>query len=160
MTTAWVVTIAMPDNVTAPAFPMALAAGGCCHRDRTTPLLSVDEGRTAMKHAGSSGGTSEFTSLRLLHSSFQPSRDHSPGGLIRFVFVVGFGKPDSKLAITTLYVCAAVNGQARFGLLQSIGRAKEQAEQRKSSHLNCNAGPTAPKKALCAACYSSWSSWV
>jgi hypothetical protein len=76
------------------------------------------------KKAGGSGGAGEFVSLRLLHSGFQPSRDRSPAGHIRFVFVVGSDKPDSKLAIANVYVCAALNGQAKFGLLQSIGRAK------------------------------------
>ena len=45
----------MPDNVSAAAFAMAIAAGGACHRVKTTPLLSVDEGMTAMKKAGGSG---------------------------------------------------------------------------------------------------------
>ena len=45
----------MPDNVSAAAFAMAIAAGGACHHVKTTPLLSVDEGMTAMKRAGSSG---------------------------------------------------------------------------------------------------------
>jgi hypothetical protein len=45
-----------------------------------------------MKKVGGSGDTGEFISLRLLHSSFRPSPDHSPGGLIRFEFVAGFDK--------------------------------------------------------------------
>ena len=45
----------MPDNVSAAAFAMAIAAGGACHHVKTTPLLSVDEGMTAMKKAGNSG---------------------------------------------------------------------------------------------------------
>jgi uncharacterized protein with GYD domain len=44
----------MPDNVSAAAFAMAIAAGGACHHVKTTPLLSVDEGMTAMKMAGGS----------------------------------------------------------------------------------------------------------
>jgi len=45
----------MPDNVSAAAFAMAIAAGGACHHVKTTPLLSVEEGMTAMKKAGNSG---------------------------------------------------------------------------------------------------------
>lgn len=45
----------MPDNVSAAAFAMAIAAGGACHHVKTTPLLSLDEGMMAMKKAGSSG---------------------------------------------------------------------------------------------------------
>ena len=102
MTTTWVVILEMPDNVSAAAFAMAIAAGGACHRVKTTPLLSVDEDMTAMKKAGGRGGAGEFVSLRLLHSGFQPSRDHSQGGIIRFLFVVGSDMPDSKLAIATV----------------------------------------------------------
>jgi hypothetical protein len=85
----------------AAAFTMAIAAGGACHRVKTTPLLSVDEGMASMEKAGGRSGAGEFVSLGLLHSDFQLSRDHSPGGLIRFVFVVGSDMPDSKLAIAT-----------------------------------------------------------
>jgi len=45
----------MPDNVSAAAFAMAIAAGGACRHVKTTPLLSVDEAMTAMKKAGGSG---------------------------------------------------------------------------------------------------------
>jgi len=45
----------MPDNFSAAAFAMAKAAGGAWHYVKTTPLLSVDEGMTAMKKAGGSG---------------------------------------------------------------------------------------------------------
>jgi uncharacterized protein with GYD domain len=45
----------MPDNVSAAAFAMAIAAGGACHHVKTTPLLSVDEGMMAMKRAAGSG---------------------------------------------------------------------------------------------------------
>jgi uncharacterized protein with GYD domain len=45
----------MPDNISAAAFSMAIAAGGACHNIKTTPLLSVDEAMTAMKKAGGSG---------------------------------------------------------------------------------------------------------
>ncbi len=45
----------MPDNVSAAAFAMAIAAGGACTNVKTTPLLNIDEGLAAMKKAGSSG---------------------------------------------------------------------------------------------------------
>jgi len=45
----------MPDNVSAAAFAMAIAAGGACTNVKTTPLLNIDEGMAAMKKAGSSG---------------------------------------------------------------------------------------------------------
>jgi len=45
----------MPDNVSAAAFAVAVAAGGACKNVKTTPLLSVAEGLEAMKKAGSSG---------------------------------------------------------------------------------------------------------
>jgi uncharacterized protein with GYD domain len=47
--------IEMPDNVSATAFAMALAAGGACKSVKTTPLISVEESIAAMKKAGSSG---------------------------------------------------------------------------------------------------------
>jgi uncharacterized protein with GYD domain len=45
----------MPDNVSAAAFALAVAAGGACKDVKTTPLLSIAEGMEAMKKAGSSG---------------------------------------------------------------------------------------------------------
>ncbi len=45
----------MPDNVSAAAFSVAIAAGGACKDVKTTPLLSIAEGLEAMKKAGSSG---------------------------------------------------------------------------------------------------------
>jgi uncharacterized protein with GYD domain len=45
----------MPDNVSAAAFAMAVAAGGYCKDVKTTPLLSIKEAITAMQKAGSSG---------------------------------------------------------------------------------------------------------
>jgi len=45
----------MPDNVSAAAFGMAVAAGGACKHVKTTPLLSIEEGMKAMKKAGNSG---------------------------------------------------------------------------------------------------------
>jgi len=47
----------MPDNVSAAAFAVAVAAGGACKNVKTTPLLSVAEGMEAMKKAGTSGYT-------------------------------------------------------------------------------------------------------
>jgi uncharacterized protein with GYD domain len=45
----------MPDNTSAAAFAMAVAAGGACKDVKTTPLLSLAEGLEAMKKAGNSG---------------------------------------------------------------------------------------------------------
>jgi uncharacterized protein with GYD domain len=45
----------MPDNASAAAFAMAVAAGGACKNVKTTPLLSIQEGLEAMKKAGNSG---------------------------------------------------------------------------------------------------------
>ena len=45
----------MPDNSSAAAFSVAVAAGGACKDVKTTPLLSIAEGLEAMKKAGSSG---------------------------------------------------------------------------------------------------------
>jgi uncharacterized protein with GYD domain len=45
----------MPDNISAAAFAMAIAAGGACKNVKTTPLLRVEEGMKAMKKAGSCG---------------------------------------------------------------------------------------------------------
>ena len=45
----------MPDNASAAAFAMAVAAGGACKDVKTTPLLSLAEGLEAMKKAGNSG---------------------------------------------------------------------------------------------------------
>src|ERR1700739_4075159 len=50
-----IVLVEMPDNVSAAAFAMAVSAGGSCSAVKTTPLLSVEEGITAMKKAGGSG---------------------------------------------------------------------------------------------------------
>ena len=47
--------IDMPDNTSAAAFALAIAAGGACKSVKTTPLLSVDDGMAAMKKAGTSG---------------------------------------------------------------------------------------------------------
>lgn len=45
----------MPDNVSAAAFALALAAGGSLKAVKTTPLLTIEEGVSAMKKAGTSG---------------------------------------------------------------------------------------------------------
>jgi hypothetical protein len=45
----------MPDNVSAAAFALAIAAGGACKNVKTTPLLTAEEGIKAMKKAGGSG---------------------------------------------------------------------------------------------------------
>lgn len=47
--------IEMPDNVSAAAFALAVAAGGACKNVKTTPLLTAEEGIKAMKKAGDSG---------------------------------------------------------------------------------------------------------
>jgi uncharacterized protein with GYD domain len=46
--------IQMPDNVSAAAFAIAVAAGGACKSVKTTPLLTMDEGQAAMKKAAGS----------------------------------------------------------------------------------------------------------
>ncbi len=45
----------LPDNVAAAAFAMAIGAGGACKSVKTTPLLSVEEGISAMKAAAKTG---------------------------------------------------------------------------------------------------------
>jgi uncharacterized protein with GYD domain len=47
----------MPDNVSAAAFAMAVAARGACKSVKTTPLLTPDEGIAAEKLAVTSGYT-------------------------------------------------------------------------------------------------------
>ena len=44
----------MPNNVSAAAFSMAVAAGGACSKVLTTPLMSTKEGMDAMKKASAS----------------------------------------------------------------------------------------------------------
>jgi uncharacterized protein with GYD domain len=46
--------IDMPNNATAAAFAMAVAAGGACKSVKTTPLMSTREGIDAMKKASGS----------------------------------------------------------------------------------------------------------
>jgi uncharacterized protein with GYD domain len=45
----------MPDNVSAAAFAMAIAAGGACKSVKTTPLLTIEEGLKAMGKAARCG---------------------------------------------------------------------------------------------------------
>jgi len=45
----------MPDNVSAAAFSLAIAAGGGFKTHKTTPLLEISDGIAAMKKAGASG---------------------------------------------------------------------------------------------------------
>ena len=47
--------IEMPDNASAAAFSVAVAAGGACKDVKTTPLLSIAEGLAAMTKAGTAG---------------------------------------------------------------------------------------------------------
>jgi uncharacterized protein with GYD domain len=47
----------MPDDASAAAFSMAVAAGGACKSVKTTPLLSAAEGMEAAKKATQSGYT-------------------------------------------------------------------------------------------------------
>jgi uncharacterized protein with GYD domain len=47
--------IEMPDNISAAAFALAIAAGGALKLIKTTPLLTIEEGLAAMKKAGTSG---------------------------------------------------------------------------------------------------------
>ena len=49
------VIIQMPENVSAAAFAIAIAAGGACKDVHTTPLLSLEEGLAAIKKAAGSG---------------------------------------------------------------------------------------------------------
>ncbi len=50
-----VLLLQMPDNVSAAAFAVAIAAGGACKSVKTTTLLSVEDGMEAMKKAGAAG---------------------------------------------------------------------------------------------------------
>ena len=49
-----VLTVDMPDNVTAASFSIAAAAGGALSAIRTTPLMTVAEGTQAMRKAATS----------------------------------------------------------------------------------------------------------
>ena len=50
-----VVVVEMPDNISAAAIAVAIAAGGSLKSSKTTLLLSVEEGVAAMKKAATSG---------------------------------------------------------------------------------------------------------
>ncbi|HUB50739.1 MAG TPA: GYD domain-containing protein [Terracidiphilus sp.] len=50
-----VVVIEMPDNVSAAAWSLAIAAGGALKSVKTTPLMSIEEGLEALKKAPESG---------------------------------------------------------------------------------------------------------
>ena len=45
----------MPDNISAAALTMAIAAGGACKAAKTTVLMSAEDGLAAMKKASTSG---------------------------------------------------------------------------------------------------------
>ncbi|MGA2560324.1 MAG: GYD domain-containing protein [Terracidiphilus sp.] len=45
----------MPDNISAAAMAIAVAAGGAVQNTHTTPLLSVEDGIVALKKAAGSG---------------------------------------------------------------------------------------------------------
>jgi hypothetical protein len=45
----------MPDNISAAALTMAIAAGGACKAAKTTVLMSPDDGLAAMRKASASG---------------------------------------------------------------------------------------------------------
>lgn len=50
-----VLIIEMPDNISAAAMVLAACAGGSLKGSKTTPLLSVEEGVSALKKAAGSG---------------------------------------------------------------------------------------------------------
>lgn len=50
-----IVIASFPDNVSAAAIAIAIAAGGAFRNAKTTPLLSIEEGVEATKKAGTSG---------------------------------------------------------------------------------------------------------
>jgi uncharacterized protein with GYD domain len=49
--------VEMPNNVSAAAMSLAIAAGGALKSTKTTPLLTVAQGMSALKKAGTSGYT-------------------------------------------------------------------------------------------------------
>ncbi|MGP8252684.1 MAG: GYD domain-containing protein [Terracidiphilus sp.] len=51
----------MPDNVSAAAWALAVAAGGALRTVKTTPLLSIEEGLEAFRKAPESGYKSILT---------------------------------------------------------------------------------------------------
>jgi uncharacterized protein with GYD domain len=50
-----VMIIEMPNNVNAAALALAAAAGGSCKTVKTTPLLTIGQGLSALRKAGTSG---------------------------------------------------------------------------------------------------------
>ena len=50
-----VLILRMPDNVSAAAFSLAVAAGGAFKAHKTTPLMSMEEGVEALRRASESG---------------------------------------------------------------------------------------------------------
>ena len=49
-----VLIVQMPDNASVAALSLAVAAGGAIQGGKTTPLMTMDEGLTAMKKAATS----------------------------------------------------------------------------------------------------------
>jgi uncharacterized protein with GYD domain len=49
------VILQMPDNVSAAAFTLAVAAGGAFKAQKTTPLMSAEEGMEALKRSKDTG---------------------------------------------------------------------------------------------------------
>jgi len=49
-----VLIVELPDNVSAAALSLAVAAGGAIQGGKTTPLMTMDEGLAAFKKAGAS----------------------------------------------------------------------------------------------------------
>jgi uncharacterized protein with GYD domain len=47
----------LPNNISAAAIALAIAAGGALKSTKTTPLLTIDQGISALKKAASSGYT-------------------------------------------------------------------------------------------------------
>ena len=50
-----ILVVQMPDNASAAAFSIAVAAGGAVRACRTTPLLTLEEGVEAMRKASGAG---------------------------------------------------------------------------------------------------------
>jgi uncharacterized protein with GYD domain len=50
-----VMVVEMPNNVSAAALSLAAAAGGSCKTVKTTPLLTIAQGLSALRKAGKSG---------------------------------------------------------------------------------------------------------
>ena len=48
-------TISFPDNPSASAFSLAASSGGAVKGQRTTPLMTMDDGMEAMRKAGAAG---------------------------------------------------------------------------------------------------------